>query len=81
LDERGLAKRFGNTRAHWRKLRREHKGPKYYKIGRLVRYSLADVEAWLEQFAVYGGEDDPESPVPQFGRQPSETRSTAGAQS
>lgn len=31
-------------------------GPKRFRIGRHVRYRLADVEAWLEQQAIGGGE-------------------------
>ncbi len=33
-----------NTLAMWRY---EHKGPKYYKLGRKVVYALDDVEAWV----------------------------------
>jgi predicted DNA-binding transcriptional regulator AlpA len=33
-----------NTLAMWRY---EHKGPKYYKLGRKVIYALDDVEAWV----------------------------------
>ena len=40
---------FGFSESWFRKLRQMHKGPKYQKIGRCVRYYKADVEAWLER--------------------------------
>ncbi|MFB7893293.1 helix-turn-helix transcriptional regulator [Microbacterium sp. NPDC056044] len=33
-----------NTLAMWRY---EHKGPRYYKLGRKVVYALDDLEAWI----------------------------------
>lgn len=38
-----------NTLAMWRY---EHKGPKYYKLGRKVVYALDDVEAWVASSGV-----------------------------
>jgi len=31
-----------------RKWRKTGKGPKYLRLGRLIRYRRADIEAWLE---------------------------------
>jgi len=41
------------TLANWRNLRNrgETVGPKFFKIGRLVRYFEADVDAWIAQQA------------------------------
>lgn len=39
---------FGTqTLANWRS---EGKGPGYKKIGRMIRYPVADVEEWLETY-------------------------------
>ena len=35
------------TLANWRSLK---KGPRYKKIGRMVRYPLAEVLEWLQRF-------------------------------
>jgi predicted DNA-binding transcriptional regulator AlpA len=55
LSEDEVAERFGiqpRTLQGWRVLRR---GPRYRKIGRLVRYAEADLLNWLESRPV-GGE-------------------------
>lgn len=47
IDERQLSERIGiecTTLQNWRW---SGKGPRYVKVGRLVRYNLADVLAWL----------------------------------
>lgn len=47
-DTAGIAKKLTvkkNTLEIWRL---QGKGPKFIKIGRLVRYDEADVDAWLE---------------------------------
>lgn len=33
------------TLANWRV---EGRGPKFYRVGRLVRYRIEDLEAWIE---------------------------------
>ena len=38
-----------NTLAMWRY---EHKGPRYYKLGRKVVYALDEVEAWIASSGV-----------------------------
>jgi len=45
-DKTGLTPK---TLANWRVL---GKGPTWFKIGRLVRYDEADVDAWLSRFRV-----------------------------
>jgi excisionase family DNA binding protein len=52
LNEGGAAEYLNTTRAHLRKMREEDRGPKFYKVGRLVRYRLADLETWLQRNAV-----------------------------
>lgn len=55
LTEREVEADYGiptKTLQHWRYVGR---GPRYLKIeGRLVRYRLADIERWLESYAVEG---------------------------
>jgi hypothetical protein len=36
------------TLANWRYLGR---GPRFYRVGQLVKYDLRDVDSWLEQHA------------------------------
>lgn len=42
-----IAAMFGLRESYLRKLRQLRKGPKYSKLGRLVRYRREDVEEWL----------------------------------
>jgi predicted DNA-binding transcriptional regulator AlpA len=42
------ARHIGATESFLRKHERLGDGPKFYKVGRLVRYRLSDVDAWLE---------------------------------
>lgn len=55
LTEREVEADYGipiKTLRHWRYVGR---GPRYLKIeGRLVRYRVADIERWLESYAVEG---------------------------
>jgi predicted DNA-binding transcriptional regulator AlpA len=37
------------TRAALRRWRRERRGPRFVKLGRLIRYRLSDIEAFVEQ--------------------------------
>jgi len=61
LDSTGI---IGETElAQWadlsvavlRKWRREGRGPRYLKLGRLVRYRVRDVDLWLNAHAVERG--------------------------
>lgn len=46
LSNEQLAERYGVPLATVRKWRHERTGPPAVKVGRHVRYRLADVEAW-----------------------------------
>lgn len=47
-----IAEEFGITDAYLRKLRQLKKGPKYQKLGRMIRYYRQDVEDWLRRALV-----------------------------
>ena len=47
IDECTLAVRLGISRSTLQSWRYERRGPRYIKIGRLVRYRSADVDAYL----------------------------------
>ena len=47
LTERETAERLRCTVAALRRWRREHRGPKWIKLGRLIRYSIADLESFI----------------------------------
>jgi predicted DNA-binding transcriptional regulator AlpA len=47
FDERTAAEIIGCSAALLRKWRLNREGPSYCKIGRLVRYSRADIDAFL----------------------------------
>lgn len=49
------ARRIGATEAFLRKRRRLGDGPPYFKVGRLVRYRLKELDAWLESHCARGG--------------------------
>jgi len=55
LDERAAAELIGCSVALMRKLRQNGEGPAYYKIGRLVRYAPADIQAYLDAHRVTPG--------------------------
>ena len=42
-----IAEMYGLGESYLRKLRQLRRGPKYAKLGRMVRYRREDVEAWL----------------------------------
>jgi predicted DNA-binding transcriptional regulator AlpA len=50
LETAGLLGVSRGTLANWRCQRTQ--GPAFVKVGRLVRYRLADVEAWLARNTV-----------------------------
>jgi predicted DNA-binding transcriptional regulator AlpA len=39
---------IGTTPATMRRWRHERRGPKYFKIGSLVRYAVGDIEDWAD---------------------------------
>lgn len=55
LSESELARRANVSIAALRKWRREGTGPRFLKLGRLVRYLAQDVDRWLEAHAVVSG--------------------------
>ena len=48
LTESEAARRLGVSVSGLRKWRREQTGPQFIRIGRLIRYSLDDLQGWLE---------------------------------
>jgi predicted DNA-binding transcriptional regulator AlpA len=46
-DERALGDWLNLSPITLQAWRRQGKGPRFFKVGRLVRYSVADVRAWL----------------------------------
>ncbi len=47
-----IAEMFGLNESYLRKLRQLDRGPKYSKLGRMVRYNREDVELWLKRAMV-----------------------------
>jgi predicted DNA-binding transcriptional regulator AlpA len=47
LTEADVARQIGVSVAGLRKWRRQGTGPKFMRLGRLVRYSARELEAWL----------------------------------
>ena len=47
-----IAGMFGLKESYLRKLRQLRRGPRYSKLGRMVRYRKGDVEIWLERAMV-----------------------------
>jgi predicted DNA-binding transcriptional regulator AlpA len=77
LTEREVAQRLSLSVAALRKWRQRRQGPIYLKVGKCVRYPLADLEIWL--FArIAGGEERrsnaPEQPSPSGGGREGEAR-------
>lgn len=52
VDDEVLARKTQTSRASWRKWRGEGRCPKFHRCGRLVRYCLKDLYAWVEAPAV-----------------------------
>ena len=51
----GLAEEIGVPAATVYGWNHKGTGPRFYRVGRHVRYRRADIEAWLEQHAVTPG--------------------------
>jgi predicted DNA-binding transcriptional regulator AlpA len=49
LDEAQLCARFRISRKTAQKWRQTNRGPRFVKVGRLVRYRESDVQAWVDQ--------------------------------
>jgi hypothetical protein len=52
LNERDVWEEYGFTIPYLRRARRERRGPRFLKVGKLVRYRRADIEAYLSAHAV-----------------------------
>ena len=52
IPEADLARRINASSAVLRKWRREGKGPEFVRIGRLIRYPIRGVNAWLAAHTV-----------------------------
>ena len=52
VAEPDAARYIGFTVSALRKWRRVGRGPRYFQLGRSVRYSTKDLDAWLEQHVV-----------------------------
>ena len=47
-SDRDLERLTGRARSSWQKDRLSGRGPKFIRLGRLVRYRRRDVESWLD---------------------------------
>jgi predicted DNA-binding transcriptional regulator AlpA len=52
LSEREVWEEYGFTIPFLRRARRERRGPRFLKVGKMVRYRRADVEAYLSAHVV-----------------------------
>jgi predicted DNA-binding transcriptional regulator AlpA len=52
LNEREVWEEYGFTIPFLRRARRERRGPRFMKVGKMVRYRRADIEAYLVAHAV-----------------------------
>ena len=52
LSERQVQEIYGFTIPYLRRARRERRGPRFLKIGKLVRYKRSDIETYLTAHAV-----------------------------
>lgn len=50
LNEKQVALAAGVSTSWLQKLRMLGEGPRFYKLGKAVRYAEKDVHAWLESF-------------------------------
>lgn len=55
ISESEVARRADVSIAALRKWRREGKGPRFLKLGKLVRYMVGNVDAWLNSQVFDGG--------------------------
>jgi predicted DNA-binding transcriptional regulator AlpA len=52
LNERQVQELYGFSVPYLRRARRELRGPRFLKIGKLVRYRRSDIESFLAAHAV-----------------------------
>jgi len=55
LNERQVQEIYGLTIPYLRRARRERRGPKFLKVGKLVRYRKTDIESYLSAHTVETG--------------------------
>ena len=48
LSDRDLERITGRARSSWQKDRLTGRGPRFVRLGRLVRYRRSDLEQWLD---------------------------------
>lgn len=64
LTEDKVADRLNVSLASVRRWRLEHRGPRFIKVGSLVRYRPEDVESWLEALPTGGAAAEASAPKP-----------------
>ena len=64
LSDREVAKITGRARSTLQKDRVAGTGIPYVRIGRLVRYRLVDVAAYIDTLALHRSTSEPDSGVP-----------------
>ena len=52
MTERQVSETYGLTVPYLRRARRERRGPRFLKVGKLVRYRRTDIEAYLTSHTV-----------------------------
>jgi len=64
LNERQVQEVYGFSVPYLRRARRERRGPRFLKLGKLVRYRKTDIEAYLAVHTVETGRLRPMSGTP-----------------
>ena len=54
LTEQQVRSRYGLSVSWQRRTRRERRGPRFLKLGKMVRYRISDLEAFLSAHEVDG---------------------------
>jgi len=52
LNEKQVQEVYGFSIPYLRRARRERRGPRFLKVGKLVRYRRSDIEAYLTAHAI-----------------------------
>lgn len=52
LTEREVEREYGFSISYLRRVRRERRGPRFLKIGKMVRYKKFDIESYLSAHAI-----------------------------
>jgi len=58
LNERQVQETYGLGIPYLRRARGERRGPRFLKLGKLVRYRRADIEAYLAAHAIETRDND-----------------------